>query len=417
MVAADFDAYCRTQRQVDARWQRPAGLVAVEHAEHRPHGLVLVGPGDPRICRGDLERAAVPRHRMSLTVTRGCHGGAGRRTRRTSRRSLGGTSRAIRSRCWACTACRRRMAYVVRAFVPGAERVTAIDLDGAAAGARWTARHAAGSSRRWSASSAGRVAYRLRAAIAGRRAGTSTTLTRSGRCWARLDDHLLVEGTHRRLYERLGAHSIDARGRRRACTSPSGRRNARRVSVVGDFNALGRAAPPDAQARSTAGSGRSSLPTSTRARSTSIEIVGADGTLLPLKADPFGFGRRAAPVHRLRGGAHRRFRLERRGLVSPQRAAADPRRAPMSIYEVHLGSWRRRGDGGFLTYDEFADAADPLRGRPRLHPSRADADHRASARRLLGLPADRAVRADAALRRPGRLRRLRRPRARRPASA
>ena len=37
----------------------------------------------------------------------------------------------------------------------------------------------------------------------------------------------------------------------------------------------------------------------------------------------------------------------------------DPRRKPMSIYEVHLGSWRRHDDGSFLSYDELADQLVP----------------------------------------------------------
>ena len=51
-----------------------------------------------------------------------------------------------------------------------------------------------------------------------------------------LDDHLLLEGTHRRLYERLGAHPMHhdgADGVHFAVWAP----NASRVSVVGDFNA------------------------------------------------------------------------------------------------------------------------------------------------------------------------------------
>ena len=62
-----------------------------------------------------------------------------------------------------------------------------------------------------------------------------------------VDDYLLVEGTHRQLYERLGAHLMlheGVDGVHFAVWAP----HASRVSVVGDFNRLGRPPPPDAQA-------------------------------------------------------------------------------------------------------------------------------------------------------------------------
>ena len=71
----------------------------------------------------------------------------------------------------------------------------------------------------------------------------------------------------------------------------------------------------------------------------------------------------------------------------------------MSIYEVHLGSWRRGEDGRFLTYDELADQLIPYVADLGFTHHRAHAGHRASARRLLGLSADRPVRADPPLRR------------------
>jgi 1,4-alpha-glucan branching enzyme len=47
------------------------------------------------------------------------------------------------------------------------------------------------------------------------------------------------------------------------------------------------------------------------------------------------------------------------------RSRRDQRRAPMSIYEVHLGSWRRHPDGGFLSYDELAAEGLIASGAPR----------------------------------------------------
>ena len=57
MVAADFEAYWKAQRAVDALWRSPAGLVAHGDPEHGAHGLVLVRPRDPRIRAGNLARA------------------------------------------------------------------------------------------------------------------------------------------------------------------------------------------------------------------------------------------------------------------------------------------------------------------------------------------------------------------------
>ena len=79
--------------------------------------------------------------------------------------------------------------------------------------------------------------------------------------------------------------------------------------------------------------------------------------LQPLKADPIGFAAERRPstasvVARTDG-----FVWSDAGYLG--QVPADPRRAPMSAYEVHLGSWRRAADGGFLSYDEIADTLIP----------------------------------------------------------
>ena len=82
------------------------------------------------------------------------------------------------------------------------------------------------------------------------------------------------------------------------------------------------------------------------------------------------------------------------------RAAANRREAPISIYEVHLGSWRRGPTVTAISrIDELADQLIPYATRDGLHAPRAAADHGVSVRRLVGLPDDRPVRADEPLRR------------------
>ena len=120
---------------------------------------------------------------------------------------------------------------VVRAFVPGADTVDAVDPEGGTL-ASLTRRHAAGF---FEGAIPRRAAYRLRAA---NRDGTWTVddAYAYGPVLGPVDDWLVGEGTHAKLYDRLGAHPIDhegAAGVHFAVWAP----HARRVSVVGDFNA------------------------------------------------------------------------------------------------------------------------------------------------------------------------------------
>ena len=125
------------------------------------------------------------------------------------------------------------------------------------------------------------------------------------------DDYLLVEGTHRQLYERLGAHlmrfeGID--GVHFAVWAP----HARRVSVVGDFNAWdGRR--HQMRKRIDSGLWEIFAPGVDDGAVYKYEIISNDGRLLPLKADPVGFSGELRPSTAsivARTGA---FRLDRRG--------------------------------------------------------------------------------------------------------
>jgi 1,4-alpha-glucan branching enzyme len=239
----------------------------------------------------------------------------------------------------------------VRAFVPGAATVDAVTREGDFL-ARLSRRHAEGL---FEGTLVRREPYRLRAGNAG---GTWVVDDpyAYGPVLGPMDDWLMGHGTHARLYDRLGAHAIaheGASGVHFAVWAP----NARRVSVVGDFNAWdGRR--HSMRKRVDTGVWEIFVPGEGDGTLYKYEIIAADGTLLPLKADPVGFGGELRPstASVVRDTAH--FAWTDAGWMAA-RAARDPRRAPMSIYEAHLGSWRR-GDGNrWLTYDELADALVP----------------------------------------------------------
>ena len=237
-------------------------------------------------------------------------------------------------------------AVVVRAFVPGAESVDVVTRDGATL-ASLARRHAGGF---FEGTIPRRTAYRLRAANV---AGTwiADDPYAYGPVLGPLDDWLIGEGTHAKLYDGLGAHAIVHEGMAGvhfAVWAP----NARRVSVVGDFNSWdGRRHAM--RKRLGAGVWEIFIPALSEGTLYKYEIVGAGGALLPLKADPVGFGAEVRPLTASIVRDTSRFPWTDADWMTA-RAARDPRRAPMSIYEAHLGSWRR-GDGNrWLTYDELA---------------------------------------------------------------
>jgi 1,4-alpha-glucan branching enzyme len=167
-----------------------------------------------------------------------------------------------------------------------------------------------------------------------------------------LDDYLLREGSHRQLYRRLGAQLTrheDVDGVLFALWAP----NATRVSVVGDFNRWdGRRC--QMRKRYDSGLWEIFVPHLAAGAVYKYELTGPDGNLLPLKADPFGFEAELRPSTASVVADSSDFTWTDAEYMA-KRAEGEPRRRPMSIYEVHLGSWRRHLDGTFLTYDELAD--------------------------------------------------------------
>ncbi|HXD59939.1 MAG TPA: 1,4-alpha-glucan branching protein GlgB, partial [Thermoleophilaceae bacterium] len=167
-----------------------------------------------------------------------------------------------------------------------------------------------------------------------------------------LDLHLIGEGRHEELYEKLGSHVIEhqgVRGTAFAVWAPS----ARAISVVGDFNSWdGRL-----HAMRSLGAGgiwELFLPGVDAGARYKYEILGADGEL-KLKADPMA---QEAEVPPLTASVVAEAKHEWGDADwLERRAEAQPLAQPMSIYEVHVGSWRLNTLEGnrSLTYLELAD--------------------------------------------------------------
>jgi 1,4-alpha-glucan branching enzyme len=174
-----------------------------------------------------------------------------------------------------------------------------------------------------------------------------TTASRTGTALGEQDIHLFREGTHSRLHQKLGCH-LHAAGASFALWAP----NARSVSVIGDFNDWD-ADAGQAQARAD-GSGIWELDVKgveagQRYKFAVFTQAGARSE----KADPFAFRAEQAP-----GTASVAWSLDGHawadGAWMAGRTTTNALNAPMSVYEVHLGSWRRTESGEMLDYRSMA---------------------------------------------------------------
>ena len=171
-----------------------------------------------------------------------------------------------------------------------------------------------------------------------------------------LDDLLIAQGTHYRLFDKMGAHLIEhegASGVHFAVWAP----NARRVSLVGDFNDWDAARHP-MRHRQDIGVWEIFIPDIGEYHAYKYHIVASDGTVQPLKADPFAF---ASEVRPQTASITARPAKTDWGDTAHRShwASVDPRRVPISIYEVHAGSWQRDRFNWFLNWDEMAERLIP----------------------------------------------------------
>ncbi len=165
-----------------------------------------------------------------------------------------------------------------------------------------------------------------------------------------LDLHLFAEGRHQHIYRILGAHVCEHQGVsgvRFATWAP----NARRVSVVGDFNQWHGLAHL-MRVRGQSGVWELFVPGLGAGDKYKFEILDANGQL-QLKADPYGNRFELRPANAAVICAQSAYRWHDTEWMA-RRASWDWQSSPVSIYEFHLGSWRRDPEGGFLNFREVA---------------------------------------------------------------
>ncbi len=242
-----------------------------------------------------------------------------------------------------------RSDYVARAVIPGAEEVSAFALDGKPLGDLERRDGDGFFEGKVSLNSQAPVFYEAKNAQG---QWTIVDAYSFGPVLGPMDDYYVAEGTHLRLYDKLGAHRITHEGIAGvvfALWAP----NAKRVSVVGDFNNWdGRRHVM--RHRAGAGLWEIFIPEIEPGAVYKFEIVGAKGTLLPLKADPFAFRSELRPKSASVIASPEPFTWGDAPYLAT-RGQRDHRRSPMAIYEVHLGSWKRHGDGRFFSYRELAE--------------------------------------------------------------
>ena len=244
----------------------------------------------------------------------------------------------------------------IRAFLPGAASIQIATSEGYAGVKPMTQRHPAGFFEQ-TITAPPAAPYRLHVRWDDGQESTIQDPYRFGQVLGDTDVWLLGEGTHLRPYEVLGANPREMdgiQGTSFAVWAP----NASRVSVVGDFNFWdGRRHPM--RLRRECGVWEIFLPGVAAGALYKFEIRTGAGEVLPARADPYA---RQAEMRPATASV-----VAPMPMVQPpsdRRRHANALNAPMSIYEVHLGSWRRMVDPAtgkqrWPTWDELADLLVP----------------------------------------------------------
>lgn len=167
------------------------------------------------------------------------------------------------------------------------------------------------------------------------------------------DIDLFKAGKHYRLYEKLGAHLIEVDGVKGvyfAVWAPS----ARTVSVIGDFNYWIQGEHPLQVRWDSSGIWEGFIPGIEQGTTYKYKIQSNNGGIITEKADPFAFYCEKPP-HTASVIWDLDYKWKDKKWMQTRKEHNDLDK-PYSVYEVHLGSWKREGKGNrFLTYQEYAE--------------------------------------------------------------
>ncbi|QEH37100.1 1,4-alpha-glucan branching enzyme GlgB [Aquisphaera giovannonii] len=249
----------------------------------------------------------------------------------------------------------RRKSWVIRAFLPEARAASLVDLAGGEPGrlVPMEKLHPDGFFQVIVADRDAAPRYRFRIENFEGHSWEQVDPYQFGPVLTDFDLHLLGEGTHLRNYERLGAHlrmHEGFRGVHFAVWAP----NAQRVSVVGNFNHWdGRR--HQLRNRGATGIWEIFIPDLTAGEVYKFEIKSRHDSYLVQKSDPYGFAAEFRPKTASVVWDLSQYRWADDDWMS-NRAGRQGLDKPLSVYEVHLGSWKKRWDqaGGFLNYRQLA---------------------------------------------------------------
>lgn len=248
-----------------------------------------------------------------------------------------------------------RKAVVVRAFLPNAAGITVIDYANKRKKYPMERLHADGFFEVTIADREEWFRYQLEYTDADGNTWRSYDPYSFSPTLSEFDRHLFGAGTHYEIYEKMGGRLMTHEGARGAAFSVWAP-NAKAVSVIGDFNNWDARRSP-MRRLGESGIWELFLPAAAEGDKYKFHVTQCDGRVVD-KTDPYGVYAEVRPNNASVLYPLKRYKWKDRRWMTA-RKKYNFKTAPMNIYEVHLGSWKRAEGDRFLTYTELAEQLIP----------------------------------------------------------